>query len=122
MYDDHICMMIICMMMLCLIVNNENSSFPMGPQDGGYNSSIPVLMIGSGLVDDMMNAFDGHHHHRDRRNICPSISDDHDHDHHATCRPDSDDDDDDDDDHHNDSIDAPVIPSYLKAFLRVSFG
>ena len=116
--DDHVCMM----MLLCPIVNNENSSFPMGPQDGGYNSSIPVLMIGSGLVDDMMNAFDGHHHHRDQRNICPSISDDHDH--HAACRPDSDDEDedDDDDDHHNDSIDAPANPSYLKAFLRVSFG
>ena len=107
-------MMMMMMMMIFLLVNNENISFPMGPQDGGYNSSIPVLMIGSGLVDDMMNAFDGHHHHRDLRNICPSISDDHDHHHHhhATCRPDIDD----------DSIDAPATPSYLKAFLRVSFG
>jgi hypothetical protein len=101
--------MMMMMMMLFPIVNNEN---PMGPQDGGYNSSIPVLMIGSGLVDDMMNAFNGHHHHRDRRKSCPSISDD-------ACRPD---DADDDDDYHSDRIvDAPY-PSYLKALLRVSFG
>ena len=125
------------MMMVMFIVNNENSSFPMGPKDGSYNSSIPVVMIGSGLIDDIVHSIQPSLIMQDQGGVdqddsgdgddggrfysCPSnsnMADDGDHHHnHMVC---ADKDGGGIDDDRGDNV--ATISSYINVHVKITFG